>query len=214
MGRDAFYRHCREEGLKITKAETDVMHEAWVTTFKEMKDHTKLTPIPRSRNTFRAQMGIKDEDDEEEFFSEEDKDRKLYKAVCINGFVRNNASANAACNAQFQALVAFGAKLAGWNMLYHLGMADRLVNFVHDEFIYWLLPEELEEWVPRIEQEMIAGMKIAIPDVVVEVETSCSYHWDKGAKEFHKLDKDENGKYIITEPEMVCEAYARLGEIV
>lgn len=213
MGCASFFKHCREEGLKITKKETDAMREAWISTFKEMEDHTKPVPAPKQRNTFRRQMGM-DADDEEEFFSDADSDKRLYIARCINGFVRNNCSANAACNAQFQAVVAFGAKLGGWNLLYHLGMGDRFIAFIHDEYLYWLMPDELDIWIPRVEAEMVAGMKVAIPDVDVEVETTCSYHWDKSkcAKEFHKLDKDENGLYIINEPDMVLEAYGRLGE--
>ena len=30
-----------------------------------------------------------------------------------------------------QGLVACGAKLAGWNLVYYAGMGDRIVNFVH-----------------------------------------------------------------------------------
>ena len=211
MGKDAFYRHCREDGLKITKKETDAMYDVWIKTFKEMEDHTKPTPAREQPMSVRKQFGYRDEDEEAED-DDADGDRRKYMAKCVNGFIRNNATANAACNAQFQALVAFGAKLAGWNMLYHLGMGDRLVAFIHDEYLYWLWPEELEYWIPIIEKEMVAGMKIAIPDVDVKVETACSYHWDKGATEFAKLDKDENGRYIIKEPDMVLEAYGRLGE--
>lgn len=73
------------------------MRDAWISTFKEMELHTKPTPV-RASNAFKRQMGYLDEDELE--LPEDGNDRQLYVAKCINGFIRNNASANAACNAQ------------------------------------------------------------------------------------------------------------------
>ena len=76
-----------------------------------------------------------------------------------------------------------------------------------DEYLYWLWPDELEKHVPIIEQLMLDGMRMAIPDVKIGCETTCGWHWDKKATEFLKLEKDENGKYIIKDPEMVTQIY-------
>ena len=94
--------------------------------------------------------------------------------------------------------------MAGWNLLYN-GYGDRLLNFVHDEYLYWLWPNELQTHIPIIESLMIAGMKTVIPDVKVGVESSCMLHWDKKATEFSKLSFDDSGLPILEEPPFVKE---------
>lgn len=69
-----------------------------------------------------------------------------------------------------------------------------------DEFLYCLYPDELKVHIPEIERLMIAGMRVAIPDVKVGVESSCMLHWDKKAVEFHELKWDEQGRPLIEEP--------------
>ena len=46
MGAAAFYRHCREGGLKITREETDYMRDAWISTFREMRYHMQPERLP------------------------------------------------------------------------------------------------------------------------------------------------------------------------
>lgn len=194
-----FYQHCREGGLQATKEETDYMRDSWISTFKEMRDHMNLTPLPPTSAIGRL-YGVTEEDPDD---ADPDQGRQLFRATCITGFVRNRASRNAAANVQFQSVVATGSKLAGWNLLYDLGMGDRLTAFIHDEYLYCLYPEELDEMVPKIESAMLEGMRTVIPDVKIGVETACSIHWDKGATEFSKLEKAPDGTYLIEEPEIV-----------
>lgn len=208
MGARMFYQHCREGGLKVTREETDFMREAWLSTFKEMSRH--MNPEVAVSNMPLRHFGMRDDEDENEELDGDEKPRQLFIARCINGFVRNRASRNAACNAQFQALVAYGAKIAGWNMVYKGGLEDNFIAFVHDEYLYWADPDKLDSQIPEVERLMLEGMAVAIPDVKVSVETSCMLHWDKSAVEFHKLKKDENGRYIIEECEFVKQAYGKL----
>lgn len=202
MGADAFYRHCREGGLKVTKKETDFMRSSWISTFTEMEEHMKPEQCKQT-SVIGRQFGFDDDEDEDE-----EREGKLYFARCISGFTRNRCSKNAACNLQFQATVALGAKLAGWELVM-AGFQERLLNFVHDEYLYWLYPSELDELVPEVERLMLKGMAYAIPDVKVKVETTVGVHWDKHATEFQKLDKDATGRYIIPDSPMIDEIYGR-----
>lgn len=67
-----------------------------------------------------------------------------------------------------------------------------------------MYPHELRECIPEIEECMKAGMRMATPDVRVDVETSCMRHWDKGAIEFNDLEFDDAGNPVnLEEPEFV-----------
>lgn len=94
-----------------------------------------------------------------------------------------------------------------------------------DEILYCLPYDNLVEYVPLVEQAMIAGMKTVTPHMKVSVETSVMYHWDKGAteliikdgiagyedKEEHAwkpFDRLPDGRYIIPEPKFVTEVYS------
>ena len=181
------------------------MRNSWIDTFVEMQYHMKPEEM-KNVNDYGNPYGFipPEEDDIEP--EKEEKKKQLYRAVLINGMVRNRCSYNAACNTQFQGLVAYGMKLAGWNLL-QAGYTRRLMNFVHDEFLYALQLRELAIHIPHIEALLIKGMRIAIPDVAIKVETTCSTHWDKDAKEYKDLKKDENGLPIIELPEFVKEAH-------
>lgn len=203
LSKDSFYKHCREGGVKVTQKETDYMWDAWRGTFVEMGRHMQ-PELAKEKPTIGRQFGF---DDDEEAEGGED-DGRRYVARCINGFVRNRATKTAACNAQFQALVAYGAKLAGWKLV-EAGYQGAIVNFVHDEYVYELDPATLDTAIPEIERLMLEGMAIAIPDVKVKVETTVGIHWDKHATEFGKLDKDASGHYIISDPPLIAEIYGQ-----
>lgn len=115
--------------MHITVEEAEEMRNAWIDTFSEMKQHMKPEKI-KSTQGFGSQFGFRGDDDEDDIDPSE-QDRQLYRAVMINGMVRNRCTFNAACNSQFQALVAYGAKLAGWNLVMG-GYGNRLYNFVHE----------------------------------------------------------------------------------
>lgn len=203
MGAAAFYRHCREGGLKITREETDYMRDAWISTFREMRYHMQPEKLP-NKSWIKQTYGYVEEDAEPDDSANEG---QQYIAKCITGFVRTRCTKNAAENCQFQSITAVGAKLAGFNMIYRGGLADRLCAFVHDEYLYCLWPEELDEKVPLVEKLMIEGMRTILPDVKVGVETTCGVNWDKHATEFLKLDKDASGRYIIPVPDLIREIH-------
>lgn len=185
----------------MTLDEATVMREAWIDTFKEMQFHMKPDKAKNVKFSAHAYGMERLTEDEEEEEAQEGKGREyMCKLPC--GQIRNRCSYNAACNTQFQGTTAVGAKMAGWNLVYN-GYADRLCNFVHDEFLYWLWPNELQTHIPIIERLMIAGMKTVIPDVKVGVESSCMLHWDKKATEFSKLQWAPDGTPILEEPPFV-----------
>ena len=111
--------------------------------------------------------------DEEEF--EENANGKDdafgYRAVLPCGQIRNRCSYCAACNVMFQGTTAVGVKIAGFDLV-KAGYGERLVNLIHDEYVYCLYQDELKLHIPVIEQIMINGMKKIITDVKVKVETS------------------------------------------
>ncbi len=76
-----------------------------------------------------------------------------------------------------------------------------------DEFLYQLYPEEVKTHIPIIEELMLNGMRRAIPDVKIGVESSLMTHWDKGAKEISKIEWDDNGLPILELPPLVKEVY-------
>ena len=92
--------------------------------------------------------------------------------------------------------------MAGWDLV-KAGYGERLVNLIHDEYLYCLYPEEIKLHVPIIENIMIEGMHKIIPDVKVKVETTCMLHWDKKAAEFNTLQWNPDGTPILEEPPYV-----------
>lgn len=114
------------------------MYDAWTSTFREMKSHmNKQEEAPSftyNKQYSLPQSGIADaaldESEDLEVSRDQSRPNRLYKGICVNGMIRNRASRNAAANLGFQSLVAYGAKLAGWNLVKN-GYADRLCNFVH-----------------------------------------------------------------------------------
>jgi len=165
---------------------------------------TEVLDVNAARMQYGADCLVSDDEDEDEQ-DDDTAGKKLYVATLINGMVRNNCTYCAALNVQFQGLAAFGAKLAMWNLAL-AGFLPRLVNFIHDEVVYWLYPEEMKEAIPIVEECMISGMNIALPDVRVGVETTCMLHWDKKAKEFGDLEWTDTGYPILEEPAFVQQA--------
>jgi len=84
-----------------------------------------------------------------------------------------------ALNTRFQSLVGAGAKYAAWNIqkscyvndgnpscLYD----DRMLLFVHDEFVLEVANENLEAKKAEFQRLMVESMKLFIPDILVEAE--------------------------------------------
>lgn len=205
-----FYQHCRSMGIEITMEQAEEMCRVWENTFSEMKAHKIALPsqmVELPYNTY----GLTRQFDGEDEIDEDPKDRKkhAYRSILKCGQLRERCSFNSSLNYQFQALVALGAKLAGWNLVYH-GYGDRLTCFVHDEFVYWLWPNELQTHIPIIEKLMLQGMCSLITDVKVGVESSCMLHWDKKAKTFDSLEWTPDGLPILEEPPFVQELHKAL----
>lgn len=207
LGTKTFYLNCRAQGMMITMEEADDLRRVWIETFHEMKQFQKPEECKNTSN-FSAYYGAYS-DEEEESEVDQEAPRQLYKCILPCGQVRNRCTYNAACNTAFQATTAVGAKQAGWNLVYN-GYGSRLINFIHDEVLYCLYPEELKDHIPNIERLMIEGMKLYIPDVKVGVESTVMLHWDKKAIEFSKVEWDSAGNPIIEEPPYVQAVYKNL----
>lgn len=202
MSARSFYRNCREQGIHISMEEAFDLREKWIDTFTEMRLHFNPEEIKVQdsyKNNFYMN-DINDEEDETEDTDESkiDNNRKLYKATLINGMVRTNCTYNSALNVQFQGLAAYGVKKALWNVSIH-GYLPRLRNMIHDEILYVLYEDEIDEHVPYIEKLMIEGMRQATPHVKVKVETDIMRYWDKGAipySEYLVSRKIEDPEYV------------------
>ena len=204
MSANRLYTSCREQGTSLTPEFADTLRREWIGTFPEMRLHMQAEEMPATDAMSSYDVPQQEEEDEEE----DVKDKRKFKATLINGMVRTNCSFCSALNIQFQGLVAYGVKLAMWNLAMH-GYLPRIVNMVHDELLYLLRPDELDRCIPEVEELMKDGMRKAMPDVRVGVETSVMRHWDKGATVFSELSRDEQGNLIIEEPSFVKEAMAQ-----
>lgn len=184
----------------MTLEDAENTRNAWIETFTEMREHMNPMKAKNTKVAFNAYgMERKASDDEEE---EDEGSGHEYMAILPCGQVRNHCSYNASCNAQFQGTVSVGAKLAGWNLVYH-GYGDRLLDFVHDEFLYWLWPNELQTHIPIIEKLMVDGMRTVIVSTKVGVETSCMLWWNKKATVFQDLQYMDDGTPILEPPPFV-----------
>lgn len=182
----------------MSPEEAEDARKAWIEAFPEMKKHMN----PEEMKTKKGIWKYYDLEEEEEQIDPSEAHKSRYRATTITGFRRSDCTYNSACNVQFQSVVAEGAKEAMWNLIM-AGYADRLLNFIHDEVLYWLYPHELNTNIPEIEKLMIEGMKTVIPDVKVGVESTLMLHWDKGAAEYSKVGWLDNGWPDITEPEFI-----------
>ena len=119
-------------GIEITMQQAEEMCRAWEEAFTEMRYH-RIAPKSKRADLPLDTYGMSHGRDEDEEYPEEDpKDKKkhAYMSILKCGQMRDRCSFNSSLNYQFQAMVALGAKLAGWNLVYN-GYADRLVAFVH-----------------------------------------------------------------------------------
>ncbi len=208
MGAMTFYKNCRESGLKLTLGDAEAMREAWIKTFKEMSLHMQAQPAKNMRLS-AAMYGMERQQDAEDEEEDSGKGKHNYMAKLVCGQMRNRCSWNSAANFHFQALTAICVKQAGWNLVLH-GYGDRLSNMIHDEYVYWLWPNELQTHIPIIERLMLDAAAVWMPDINVSLETSCMLHWDKHATPYNELTYDESGLPILEEPPFVQELHKAL----
>ena len=208
-----FFENCRAQGIELTLEQAADLREKWIFAFPEMKLHlvpTRMQEVQDIGKQYYGYAGGGDAEDDEDDEDEDDNkgnDRNAYMATLINGMVRKRCSFCSSLNIIFQGLAAYGVKLAMWNLAL-AGYVDRLHNMIHDEVIYSLYPEELQQHVPIIEKLMIDGMRLTTPHVRVSVETSVMTHWNKGAAVFNTLKWDEQGNPILEPPPFVKELRA------
>lgn len=199
MSGKRLYRHLRESGIVVTLDKAVELRAIWLKTFPEMKKHMERTPIKEDPY---AKYGLRKDTEEEE--EEQDNKRDLYKTTTITGFVRNRATYNAACNTDFQNPVAVLAKEAMWNVE-QAGLGSRLTNFVHDEIIYYLYPNEIKTTIPIIEKLWLEPAQRYFPHVKLKCESEVGIRWDKGNTEFEALKWDANGYPILEDTKYVKE---------
>ena len=203
MGAMTFYKNCRESGLKLTLKDAEDMRSAWIKTFKEMELHMRAEPainVKMSAMAYGMERRADAEDEEED--DSEGKGKHNYRSKLVCGQLRNRCSWNSAANFHFQALTALCVKQAGWNLLYN-GYGDRLRDLIHDEYVYWLWPNELQTHIPIIERLMLDAAAVWMPDIRVSLETSCMLHWDKHSTVYNEMSWTPDGLPILEEPPFV-----------
>lgn len=98
----------------------------------------------------------------------------------FTGRLRANAQYCARHNTVFQDLAADGMKLALWSLL---RAGYRIVNVVHDQVLVEVpVNSNLKYHAERIRELMIAGMKLVVPDVNIDVTYAATERWHKDAE--------------------------------
>jgi DNA polymerase I-like protein with 3'-5' exonuclease and polymerase domains len=118
---------------------------------------------------------------------------RILNAVTFqSGRVRGNCTYTQSKNSPFQGETADGAK---WAMIYLTLAGYRIVNFIHDEFIFELPNDgDIRTLEKDIKRLMIKGMNVVAPDMKIEAEAEYMINWSKSGT--HHLDKD--GKLVPT----------------
>lgn len=114
--------------------------------------------------------------------------RKFNVVKFKSGRVRGNCTYTQSKNTPFQGMSADGAK---WAMILLTLAGFKIVNFIHDEFIFELpLDIDLRKAEAEIKGLMIAGMNMVMPDIKIKAEAEYMINWSKNGT--HHLDKDGN----------------------
>jgi len=114
--------------------------------------------------------------------------RNHSRTQLFSGRVRGGLNFTNGCNTQFQGLVGEAAKEATyelqfchynqipqWKPLYR----NRLVNFVHDEWVAECLREKAEEALPAMEKLLVSVVQKWMPNVPIEIEGKIMERWTK-----------------------------------
>ncbi len=118
---------------------------------------------------------------------------RILNAVTFqSGRVRGSCTYTQSKNSPFQGETADGAK---WAMIYLTLAGYKIVNFIHDEFIFELPNDgDIKALEVDIKRLMIKGMKVVAPNMNIEAEAEYMMNWSKSGT--HHLDKD--GKLVPT----------------
>ncbi|MBX2986754.1 MAG: hypothetical protein KF802_02555 [Bdellovibrionaceae bacterium] len=110
-----------------------------------------------------------------------------------SGRVRGSCTYTQSKNTPFQGMSADGAK---WAMVLLTLAGYKIVNFIHDEFIFELpLSIDLKKAETEIKSLMILGMNMVMPNIKVKAEAEYMISWSKDGT--HYLDAD--GKLVPNE---------------
>lgn len=162
-------------GVTLPIEECRILKDKWLAAFPEMKQHLS-PPVDYSSS---------DTDDDGD---------TLYIGRTVTGRIRRACPYCSAANYSFQGLSADGAKIALWYLFLE---GFRVVNFIHDEVIVELLPDEhLQHNIKRINTLMVEGMRRVIPDVKISVEGALMDRWYKDAEPV----LGENGDVLLWQP--------------
>lgn len=114
---------------------------------------------------------------------------RIFNTIKFNsGRVRGNCSYTQSKNTPFQGLASDGAKEAMWELT---KSGYRLVNFIHDEFIFEIpLSSNLEEVEKDLIKIIVDSMKIHVPDVDIEADAEYMINWSKSGT--HYVDDSGN----------------------
>lgn len=152
-------------GLTLTPAEAQTLKMTWRRQFPEMR---------RYFDRIDRQL---------------DANRRMNLTQLRSGRVRGDVSYTAACNSYFQGLAADGAKEALWRVsrgCYVDTTSDLYgclpVVFLHDEIILEVPEDQLAQSAAALEQTMIEGMQVFVPDIPIEVEAVAMRFWSKDAQ--------------------------------
>jgi P4 family phage/plasmid primase-like protien len=174
LGANTFLRYAEGQwGLTLTPGEAQALKLTWRRQFPEVR---------RYFDRINRQL---------------DANRRMNLTQLRSGRVRGDVSYTAACNSYFQGLAADGAKEALWRVsrgCYVDTNSDLYgclpLVFLHDEIILDVPEEQLAESAEALEQTMIEGMQVFVPDIPIEVEAVAMRRWSKDARRI--TDQDGN----------------------
>lgn len=136
----------------------------------------------------------------------EDEDRmvKLFRTTNALGMVKAKGTKCAVANFNFQSYAAAANKIAMWWVYYtewershreNTPQRFTIVNFIHDELIFEVDIDALDEVYRRNSDLMIRGVKSVMPGVLIKVEGEAMTRWSKAAEPTF----DEQGRLIPVE---------------
>lgn len=167
---DTFIDYVKGYGLTIGASEAHLAFDGYHRAFPDVKAH-HFANIDRSE----VRPGLYDV----EGHGPNGSTRGWFRKRCVKK--------TAALNFVFQNLAASGAKYAAWNLqktMYtdtaSVLYGDRMVLFIHDEFVLEAEPENLEEKKAELSRIMVESMRLFTPNIIVKAEANIlEERWSK-----------------------------------
>lgn len=178
MGTSTFVKHAKSNGITISLLEAETIKAAWLQTWPEMSAYFQRAA--EVCGDFGSHM----------------------LRHWITGREKGGCGYSEYCNAQFQGLIADGAKEAYWAVSNkcHLSsgplMGSYPVAFLHDEILIEAPQDNASAAGDELSRVMNEVMAQYIPDVPIESSPAMMTRWYKDADTV----RDENGKLILWTP--------------